>query len=568
MAEIPAPLPSDPEDIAWALETASALWKRGDREDALNWLRRASSIAREAGQEGRARELEVILTFLKPREVEIEVEVEPPVEEIAEIEELVEATPAAPKAPPRAPPRPPPLRNAFEPPPAPPRPDGPSPFAHSSGKKPEFADENTATEWPPLQFGDPPASAQTSAPSAPPPPIVEALPPVPELPSIEETVTEWPPKGAGAEFFAMFPPAPEQPSAPIPSAAESSSKLRVKPHPAPAPLDLDDDWMDAGPPATFRPPEPSPQGPTLTTLLQRKSGSLAPPPRDLKEPPPPARISPNLPPPQNPADTLSPPPTQKVSVPSALIEASVPKQTLLDELPAFSDIPPTQRRTFLENAKHKTLQPRDFVRGFALGVVLKGEALVTGFHSDIVVARLPTGSTLRARGTAGKTLPLRMVAGPEGCEVATWSEAPLSATFQGCPWVDLQLRAQANPVLGLVGVSSGLLGSLEPHTFEQLCAWLQPRLLTPGEIAIHDGETPPPLVVVGTGSIEIVRQGVVEKTLQAGDPVLPPECAQGIRATVQARAGVDGAVLMQVDKARRQAMQSSLPTVIALLMGL
>jgi hypothetical protein len=234
----------------------------------------------------------------------------------------------------------------------------------------------------------------------------------------------------------------------------------------------------------------------------------------------------------------------------------------------FVDIPTERRRGFLQDAKRKALAPRESVRGFALGVVLRGEALVTGFTSEIVVARLPVGASLRARGTVGKTLPLRMVAGAAGCEVATWSEAPLNTTLQACPWVDTELRTAANPILGRVGVAGGLLGSLEPHIFEQLCGWLQARVVPAGEVVLHDGETTPPLVVVGTGAVEILRDGAVERTLQAGEIILPRECAQGGRATAQVRAGAEGAVVMQIDKARRQAVESTFPAIVALLSGL
>jgi hypothetical protein len=457
-----------------------------------------------------------------------------------------------------------------------------------------YSDENTVTEWPP------PDAKKYSDENT-----VTEWPPVsaPELPSIEETVTEWPPKGMAADFLAAFPTpggpggpapaaAPAAPEVPAASVAPSSpgassekeipgSKPRSKPQSAPAPLDLDDDWFDSSGPPTFRPPAPAHSNtPSLSALLQRKpTGSLVPPPEVLIRDSSPelaaARAASQAKPSPEPAletptesELPGAPPTQKTKISSELLEASVPPSTVLDELPAFVDIPAEQRRAFLQEAKRKTLGPKESVRGFALGVVLRGEALVTGFSSETVVARLRAGMSLRARGTVGKPLPLRLVAGASGCEVATWSEAPLGATLHACPWVDGELRAAANPILAKVGVASGLLGSLEPHIFDKLCAWLLPRVLTAGEVALHDGETPPPLAVVGTGSVEVVRGGEVERTLQAGEIVLPRECAQGIRATVQVRAGADGAVVLQVDKARRQALESSLPAVVALLSGL
>ncbi len=46
---IPPANNGDPEDVAWALSTAEAMYARGDRGEALKWLRRAA----EAGAEGK-----------------------------------------------------------------------------------------------------------------------------------------------------------------------------------------------------------------------------------------------------------------------------------------------------------------------------------------------------------------------------------------------------------------------------------------------------------------------------------------------------------------------------------
>ncbi|MCS6901413.1 MAG: hypothetical protein RMJ98_17325, partial [Myxococcales bacterium] len=114
MAEIPAPRPSDSEDVSWALETASALWKRGDQEAALSWVKRAVAAAREASQEERAVELERLASLLPLEvtgiDVEIDLETSQVIDEITELEELEVShdPPASPKEPPKAPPRPPP----------------------------------------------------------------------------------------------------------------------------------------------------------------------------------------------------------------------------------------------------------------------------------------------------------------------------------------------------------------------------------------------------------------------------------------------------------------------------
>ncbi|WP_044986041.1 hypothetical protein [Sorangium cellulosum] len=54
---IPPPHDEDDEDVHWALSTATALWGRGEREEALRWLRRAAEQASDANADLRALEL-------------------------------------------------------------------------------------------------------------------------------------------------------------------------------------------------------------------------------------------------------------------------------------------------------------------------------------------------------------------------------------------------------------------------------------------------------------------------------------------------------------------------------
>lgn len=54
---IPPCRESDPEDVAWGLRTAGALWKSGERIEAVVWLRRAALAASEAEHDHRALEV-------------------------------------------------------------------------------------------------------------------------------------------------------------------------------------------------------------------------------------------------------------------------------------------------------------------------------------------------------------------------------------------------------------------------------------------------------------------------------------------------------------------------------
>jgi hypothetical protein len=54
---IPAPHADDDDDVAWALQTAAVQWQRGQRADAVVWLRRAVDASINAGRAERTREL-------------------------------------------------------------------------------------------------------------------------------------------------------------------------------------------------------------------------------------------------------------------------------------------------------------------------------------------------------------------------------------------------------------------------------------------------------------------------------------------------------------------------------
>ena len=54
---IPEPRAEDDEDVHWALSTASALWARGEPQEALKWLRRAAETASDANRDARSLEL-------------------------------------------------------------------------------------------------------------------------------------------------------------------------------------------------------------------------------------------------------------------------------------------------------------------------------------------------------------------------------------------------------------------------------------------------------------------------------------------------------------------------------
>ena len=54
LSTFPSAASGDPDDVRWALETGKAMWQKGDKREALRWLRRAAETASEEGADERA----------------------------------------------------------------------------------------------------------------------------------------------------------------------------------------------------------------------------------------------------------------------------------------------------------------------------------------------------------------------------------------------------------------------------------------------------------------------------------------------------------------------------------
>lgn len=99
---IPPPRDDDEEDVHWALSTAAALWQRGEKPEALRWLRKAAEHALDANRDDRSLELARLAADLGPG--------------VAAVASTPPPAPArapsipAPSAPSRPPPHPPPVR--------------------------------------------------------------------------------------------------------------------------------------------------------------------------------------------------------------------------------------------------------------------------------------------------------------------------------------------------------------------------------------------------------------------------------------------------------------------------
>jgi hypothetical protein len=153
---IPNPLPNDDEDVSWALSTAGALWGRGERAEALKWLRRAAEQASDVNDDVRA-----LTLFKAAAEVAQTASMTPP-------PPITSTPPPASQAAPQAAPQP-----SFPPPgtPAPPPPPRKAPPSLPPRTAPPPVPSSRAA--PPARTTPPPAPVRQVPSSAAPSPVTK-----------------------------------------------------------------------------------------------------------------------------------------------------------------------------------------------------------------------------------------------------------------------------------------------------------------------------------------------------------------------------------------------------------
>ena len=188
---IPKPKKDDPEDVAWALSTAEAMWNRAENADAIKWIRRAAEAASEAEADNRALELAKAAADLAGMLVRVEAPPEPrtdgPSPVSADPPPNTLQSQAPPPGPPPVPPPPPPAplvstMTPSRPPPAPVVSSSSPPRAPSVAPAPRVAASQPVR---PLSAAPAPASAAppASVPAKAPAPA-RAAPPQASLPKV------------------------------------------------------------------------------------------------------------------------------------------------------------------------------------------------------------------------------------------------------------------------------------------------------------------------------------------------------------------------------------------------
>jgi hypothetical protein len=242
----------------------------------------------------------------------------------------------------------------------------------------------------------------------------------------------------------------------------------------------------------------------------------------------------------------------------------------LSSVEAFADLPDDARESFALAAKINDLAREEEINQFALALVLKGEIDISAAMVDAPAVRFPVGSVMRSRGSIHDQVSLRLICATDTASVAVWKEDDIAAAFKSCPWVEDELRAAANRVQALVGVTVGPLGErLDRALRDQVMDRLQMRLLQPGEVIVPKGKPVPGLFIVGAGDLELVDDDdVVQQTLSSGDFLFAEAVLGSGPAPLTARAGKGGALAMCASRAIAQELLVTCPPLLELFAGM
>jgi len=250
---------------------------------------------------------------------------------------------------------------------------------------------------------------------------------------------------------------------------------------------------------------------------------------------------------------------------------SIPPATGLDleAVEAFVDLPDDARALFAAAAVLHQLNEGDEIATFALAYVVEGYFEVAATMVDAPASRLEQGSVLRSRGTTEEGVPMRLIATRGPGVVATWSDTDVEEAFRSIPWVEDDLRAAADKVQTLVGITIGPLGErLDMAIREQVVSKLKMRGLIPAEIVVNAGEAVPGLMLVGIGELELMKGDVVTGVVGSGEFLFPTEVLGMGEAPLTARAGKGGALVMYGDRGVAQELLVTCPPLLEVFAGM
>lgn len=567
---LPQPQDGDPEDVVWALETAAAMWKRGDYADAVSWVRKAANAAADAEADLRVIQL---------------------AKAAAELKALVEAFGPAPEAPPPPPP-----------PPAAAEVDIDVDLAESPAPAPAHHPPPRPKAPPPKPKGPPPRRLPTPNPVPSPlrevpfeeirsaamseevleaPPVPEPAPPshdgdsLKHIPSVPPEPPDYAPTPMAMPVAKSIPPPVEPPPPKVAMAPESRSNRTST-----APLFRPSEPPDVVTSAPPIPPRPSPRAVTPPM------GSVPPPRVSLKPsavpiasedgvqshvseaPPRTAQAaSVHIPPAPRAPSVSEPTPT------SALAMAPPSARTMLldpDQFESLGDVPDDAREMLARAAEKIVLLPDETAPAPPMVIVLQGDLDVRapGFSSKLDA--LPQGTVRLLAPFAPAEGELQVVGGPKGARFLALGVEAIENLRSAAPWVVQELEPISDDVHVVAGCLRGPLGPrLDGAVLDAILRRAKTMRLGPGSKVVKQGEPVRALIFVGAGELNIRADGddnaPVLETLDPGDIVFASELLARSPAPATVRAGDRGALVIVANRAATEELLVTVPPLLEML---
>lgn len=267
------------------------------------------------------------------------------------------------------------------------------------------------------------------------------------------------------------------------------------------------------------------------------------------------------------SDSEAPPKLEPTSPTSTEASAEAPPD--IASIEAFGDLPDDARETFAAKATVRRLGASEVIERFALACVLDGDVDVAPAGVDVTIGRISQGSVLRAQGTPDARVAVRLVGSASGGTVAVWDDAAVGEAFGSCPWVEDDLRAAADTLQALAGVTQGPLGTrIDSMLRELVTSRLAVRSLLEGETLVERGAQVPGIVVIGVGQLDLVDGERVVGSVRSGEFLFPEQVLGAGMAPASARAGSGGALVMFGDRKLAQELLVTVPPLLEILAGM
>lgn len=593
MEGIPPIRKGDVEDVVWALQTADSHWKRNERSDALLWLKRAAEAAGDANDDARAlmlaREAQLLGSLVESESADAQVNeseivndadiVAAPLSDLPVSELPVSKLPLSLE---ETVPRgvevvSDPFGSSFE---APTRSSGPILSAEGDGA--EYVDDyvvddddSLVTEVrkpskssdsfdrsPDVSAGDEEDISSTTLKAVEEAELIDEddlaglADRVSKVPSIapapvgdDDLEASLPIQGEVNEGptrrFALLEDEPEN--------KESGGAIRISDRPTSPPPSLIANELLAQSASPSILGKKAPPVPSAKPAVPPKL-----PPTPGKKPPLPTAAAKGAPPPIG----KRPPPPSPSREPIRTPSANLAPQIDLNGIPAFQELSDDARVVLANSAVVQDLACNDEVGGFALALVIRGEADVAATIIDASALRLNEGSVLCARGTMPDNLPMRLICASDDAKIATWNDEAMVEAFRSIPWALDKLREEGDQHQALVGITLGPLGDrLDADLRDGVLNKLKLRRIRPGEVIVEKGKPLPGVMVVGVGQIALSDGSTVEP----GSFMFPMQIMMSGPAPATAKGGKAGALVMFGDRMVAQELLVTCPPLLEIL---